>query len=43
MVRRQMKKEVRATYAIVCEGYTEWYYFDYIKSKRNRKEDIPSS
>ncbi len=34
MVRRQMKKEIRATYAIVCEGYTEWYYFDYIKSKR---------
>ena len=34
MARRQMKKEIRATYAIVCEGYTEWYYFDYIKSKR---------
>ena len=34
MAKKQLKKNIRASYAVVCEGYTEWYYFDYVKSKR---------
>lgn len=34
MAKKQIKKNVRASYAVVCEGYTEWYYFDYVKSQR---------
>lgn len=34
MAKKHTKKSIRATYAIVCEGHTEWYYFDYVKTKR---------
>lgn len=34
MAKKKIKKNIRASYAVVCEGYTEWYYFDYVKSKR---------
>lgn len=34
MAKRKTKKDIRASYAVVCEGFTEWYYLDFIKSAR---------
>lgn len=45
MAKKQIKKNIRVSYAVVCEGYTEWYYFDYIKTNRKYpfrlKPEIP--
>ena len=47
MSKRKAKKNMRPSYAVVCEGYTEWYYFGYIKTARKYpfrlKPEMPGS
>lgn len=42
MSKKQVRKDLRISYAIVCEGQTEWYYFNHIKQEKRYRFSITS-